>query len=54
MKKKLRRTCQYCGRMGVVNEEVFWLLDLYASDMHDEDSRGWFHEDCAADNAREV
>lgn len=48
-KKRLRRTCEYCGKVGEVGMEIFWAVDPYTRDIQGEIVMMWLHTECEGD-----
>jgi hypothetical protein len=53
-KKKLRRRCDFCGKVGTVGAGVFWTLDPYDQDVRGIECWRWLHEGCAHEIARDI
>lgn len=52
--KKLHRKCEYCGVVGEVGADIFWVTDPYIEDVEGEIVKRWLHEDCMREIADDI
>ncbi|MFB7858957.1 hypothetical protein [Rhodococcus qingshengii] len=53
-KKSLHRRCFFCEEIGMVGENVFYLVDPFREDVDNEVIKVWLHEACRDDLAGEI